>query len=432
MTQYNFNRKDIDWDTINSEFMNYDWYSILENGDITSFFQKLDENALELCDRHIQKRIKRRSKCEREKRRLYKRRRFIIKRLKSTFLPPYHRQKLETDLKTTEEKLKQFFKEQEDREERNAIESMKSNPKTFFSYAKRKQKTKLGIGPLQNADGTYTDDPQEMCEILRKQYESVFSEPKSTFQIDDPDKFFLEYDIQGPSFTDIDLTPEDFVAAIDEMPMHSTPGPDAWSSIFIKNCKTSISIPLCLIWKKSVDEGFIPNDKLMTDICPLLKGGNKALAKNYRPIALTSHLIKIFERVLRKKLMLYMESNNFFNPDQHGFRTGRSCLSQLLDHLDHVLNAMEDKKNFDVIYTDFAKAFDKCDHGIIAHKLKKFGILGKIGRWIYYFLSHRLQRVVVGNCKSAPSTDKSSLPQGTVLAPILFLILISGIDRNVI
>ena len=85
----------------------------------------------------------------------------------------------------------------------------------------------------------------------------------------------------------------------------------------------------------------------------------------------------------------------------------------------------------DVIYTDFAKAFDKCDHGIIAHKLKKFGIAGKIGRWIYYFLSHRYQRVVVHNSKSTPSKVKSSVPQGTVLAPLLFLILISDIDNDV-
>ena len=74
------------------------------------------------------------------------------------------------------------------------------------------------------------------------------------------------------------------------------------------------------------------------------------------------------------------------------------------------------------------KVFDKYDYGIIANKLKRFGMLGKVGLWIYYFLSHRLQRVVLDNCRSAPSTDKSSVPYGTVLAPILFLILISDID----
>ena len=431
MSMYNFNRKNIDWESIALDFMNNDWHSILANGNIESNFQKLHEKAIELCDNYIPKRTKRKSKSERRKRLLFKRRKFITTRLKSPTLPSYHRRKLETDLKIIEEKMIKFFKEQEEKEEKSAIDSIKSNPKSFFSYAKRKQKTKPGIGPLQRSDGSYTDDPQEMCDILRSQYESVFSNPKTSFQIDDPDKFFFENNVTSPSFTDIDLSPEDFIEAIDEMPMHSAPGPDAWNSIFIKKCKNAIALPLCMIWRKSVDAGNIPDDKLLTDTCPLLKGGNKALAKNYRPIALTSHLTKIFERVLRKKLMHYMEENHFFNPGQHGFRSGRSCLSQLLDHLDQVLTAMEDKKNFDVIYTDFAKAFDKCDHGIIAHKLKKIGISGKIGRWIFYFLTHRFQRVIVDNFKSSPSKVKSSVPQGTVLAPLLFLILISDIDKDV-
>ena len=140
--------------------------------------------------------------------------------------------------------------------------------------------------------------------------------------------------------------------------------------------------------------------------------------------------IKIFERVLRSKITEYLETHDLYNAGQHGFIAGRSCLSQLLDHYDNIVQAMEANQNMDVIYTDFAKAFDKCDHGVIAHKLKKLGIVGKIGRWIHNFLTNRSQVVVVNHTKSSNSTVKSSVPQGTVLAPILFLILISDIDSN--
>ena len=126
-----------------------------------------------------------------------------------------------------------------------------------------------------------------------------------------------------------------------------------------------------MLWRKSLNSGFIFDNQLLADIAPLHKGGSKAIPKNYRPIALTSHVIKIFERVLRRKLMEYIETNDLYNPGQLGFRLGRSCLLQLLDHFDRVLEAMEDRKNMDVIYTDFAKAFDKCDHGISAQKLKR-------------------------------------------------------------
>jgi len=57
--------------------------------------------------------------------------------------------------------------------------------------------------------------------------------------------------------------------------------------------------------------------------------------------------------------MEYVENNNLYNPRQHGFRPGRSSLSQLLDHFDRVLESIEEGKNVDVVYTDFAKAFDK-------------------------------------------------------------------------
>jgi len=77
------------------------------------------------------------------------------------------------------------------------------------------------------------------------------------------------------------------------------------------------------------------------------------------------------------------------------------------------------------------RAFDKCDHNILAHKLKAVGIIGKIGKWIYNFLTNRTQRVLVDGAKSIHVEVTSSVPQGTVLAPILFLIMISDINKNV-
>ena len=77
-----------------------------------------------------------------------------------------------------------------------------------------------------------------------------------------------------------------------------------------------------------------------------------------------------------------MNENNLFNDSQHGFRAGRSCLSQLLEHFDTVLSILEDGSNADVVYLDFPKAFDKVDHKIVLCKLKKIGIHGKIYQWI--------------------------------------------------
>ena len=117
-------------------------------------------------------------------------------------------------------------------------------------------------------------------------------------------------------------------------------------------------------------------------------------------MALTSHLIKLFEKIVKKHIVAYMEENNLFNPGQHGFRLGRSCLSQLIAHYDHITRLLESGQNVDVIYIDFAKAFDKVDYLVTMKKLKGMGISGKLGRWLHAFLTNRKQAVVVNGIEN--------------------------------
>ena len=86
--------------------------------------------------------------------------------------------------------------------------------------------------------------------------------------------------------------------------------------------------------------------------------------------------------------------------------------------------------NADVIYLDFAKACDKIDHGILSYKLRNSGISVKIGRWIHKFLTGRTQRVSANGTLSGLVRALSSVPQGTVLGPILFLVLIADINKD--
>ena len=164
--------------------------------------------------------------------------------------------------------------------------------------------------------------------------------------------------------------------------------------------------------------GVIPDILKAANIIPVRKGGSRGLAKNYRPIALTSHLIKVFEKVLSRSIVAFIEINNLFNPGQHGFRYGRSCLSHLITRNDHILDLPEQGHNVDVVYIDFAKAFDKVDFMVTMHKLKSIGISGKVGRWIYSFLTHRTQQVIVNKFFSKPIEVKSGVPQGSELCPL--------------
>ena len=95
------------------------------------------------------------------------------------------------------------------------------------------------------------------------------------------------------------------------------------------------------------------------------------------------------------------------------------------------MNMLSDDANADVIYLDFAKAFDKVDHNILMHKLECLGITGKVLQWVKVFLSNRTQTVIVDGEHSLPQIVISGVPQGTVLGPLLFIVFINDIFGTV-
>ena len=133
-------------------------------------------------------------------------------------------------------------------------------------------------------------------------------------------------------------------------------------------------------------------------ITPIHKGGDQGDPSNYRPVALTSHLTKTFEKIIRRKIVYHTENNHLFNESQHGFRSGRSCLSHLLTHFDTILSYLENEKNVDTVYLDFSKASDKVDHNILIDKLRNYKINEKVIKWIKSFITERIQC----DCKQYP------------------------------
>ena len=335
------------------------------------------------------------------------------------------KEKIRNKLIKIEILLQKSHSEARSRKEQLAVKAIRTNSKYFFSYAKQFSSTKSSIGPLLNENNEYTASSSKMGNLLSSQYSAVFSK-----RSDSPYYAMVENQ-DDVTITDIDFSEQDIIDAIDELKNTSASGPDGLAAIFLKKCKESLAKPLFYLWRKCLDQGITPDKLKEAHIIPIHKGGHQGLPANYRPVALTSHVIKIFEKVVRNHIVQFLDDNNKFNDSQHGFRIGRSCVSELLIHYDRIVDILQAGSNADTIYLDFAKAFDKVDHGIVLKKLSLLGIRGRLLQWITSFLSSRTQMVLVNGFLSDPAPVTSGVPQGSVIGPLLFLILIGDIDQNV-
>ena len=167
---------------------------------------------------------------------------------------------------------------------------------------------------------------------------------------------------EGVSIDNFEITAEMVEKYLKRLYASKSQGPDNLHPKLLLETLDKIKEPLTEIFKKSLQEGTVPNDWKLANIVPLHKKGSKSSPENYRPISLTSVVSKIMEKLVRDKIMEHMEENNIFTIHQHGFRKGYSCVTQLIDVCDKWSEELDNKNCFDILYLDFQKAFDSVPH----------------------------------------------------------------------
>ena len=224
------------------------------------------------------------------------------------------------------------------------------------------------------------------------------------------------------------ITETETLKAIDNLEnKNSSDRHDGISNKLLKLTKKELSKSLTLIINQMITTGIFPDSFKKSKITPLFKKGDQSLLLNYRPISLLPTISKVFERILFDQMYTYFNTNSLLAEQQYGFRKNHSTEYAAIKLVDHVSKEMESGKIPCALYIDLSKAFDTLSFDIIIGKLRHYGVADVELRLLISYLTNRKQYVVYNNHESDITEIKAGVPQGSILGPLFFSILINDL-----
>ena len=209
----------------------------------------------------------------------------------------------------------------------------KKNPKLFYSYIGNKKTVRNNRDPLVDNDNKLISDDKDMVSILNSTFSSVFTE-EGEADIPTPSNIFQDPDEEKLIITEIQTHKvRKYLQKID---LKKSVGPDEISPRLLKERCAQLKTPITSLFNKSLTQARVPCAWKRANLTTIFKKGEKKQDTNYRPISLTSVLIKLFEKIIRDKTVKFLEKYKLITENQHGFQSNKSCLTNLLDFFNDV------------------------------------------------------------------------------------------------